>query len=64
MVALVMRQPGSDPNAPLEAVDELSGRRDSDRTYPMLRGVGAHLTQSVPNEAFMDRMTRQLNDAS
>jgi len=45
-----------------KAVDELLGRSDYDRTYPMLREVGIDMTGPEPYQSLIRRMKRQLDE--
>ncbi len=45
-----------------KVVDELLGRSDYDRTYPMLKEVGIDMTKPEPYQALMRRIKRQLDE--
>ena len=45
-----------------KAVDELLGRSDYDRTYPMLKEVGIDMTGPEPYQALIRRVKRQLDE--
>jgi len=46
----------------LKVVDELLGRSDFDRTYPMLKEVGIDMTKPEPYQALIRRTNRQLDE--
>ena len=62
MAAHVVEGMRAGDNSGRKVVDELLGRSDYDRTYPMLKEVGIDMTKPDPYQALIRRMKRQLEE--
>jgi oligoendopeptidase F len=62
MAAQVVEEMLAGGDSGRRVIDELLGRSDYDRTYPMLKEVGIDITKPEPYQALIRRMNRQLDE--